>query len=470
MMTHTFGRITMASLSWDQVAGGSRRARLLFILDGERHAVRLGAVPAKVAEAWKRRIEELVALRIGGCAMPVDLATWLKELPEEAYGKLVRAGLVEGRQRVEVVTLAMLTERFIQAAVVKEATAAIYRQTVRSMHDYFGADTPVATITAERGDGWRRWLSEPHSIVVSSKGTRKVKQLAVATQSRRLEVGRQILARAVRWGMVARSPLEGIRGRGKVNTARQFYVADDMIEAVLVACPDAGWRATFALARWAGLRVPSELVGLCWGDVDWERNALRVKSPKTEHHAGGESRLVPVVPRLRRLLDELWELAPDRTTLIVPQFQNMRQNLRTHSARIIERAGLTVWPKPFQNMRSSRETDWLSRFPVASVAKWMGHSPVVSMRHYAQALPEHFNAAVADGVVERSDAPREGGAQCGAANPPDTLRNGSQRAEGADGETNNPRKTRDFPGIVEVVNSGSVGATRFERATSTSRT
>ena len=457
----------MASLSWDRGAGGSRRARVLFILDGERRAVRLGAVPAKVAEQWQRRIEELVALRIGGCAMPVDLATWCRDLPEEAHDKLARVGLVEGRQRVEVVTLAALTERFLAAAVVKPVTAAIYRQTIRSMHDYFGADTPVASITAERADGWRRWLSEPHSIVVSSKGTRKVKRLAVATQSKRLEVGRQILARAERWGIISRNPLEGIRGRGKVNNARMFFVTDDMIDTVLVACPDAGWRATFALARWAGLRVPSELVGLTWNDVDWERNALRVKSPKTEHHAGGESRLVPIVPRLRRVLDELWELAPDRTTLIVPQFQNMRQNLRTHSARIIERAGLKVWPKVFQNMRSSRETDWLSRFPVASVAKWMGHSPVVSMRHYAQALPEHFGAAVAGEAEERSDVPREGGAESGAANPRETLRSGSQPAEG---KTNNPQKTRGFPGIAAVVNSGSVGATGFEPATSTSRT
>ncbi|MFM7519087.1 MAG: tyrosine-type recombinase/integrase [Planctomycetota bacterium] len=231
-----------------------------------------------------------------------------------------------------------------------------------------------------------------------------------------------------------------------------------MIEAVLTACPDADWRTTFALARWAGLRCPSELVGLTWVDVDWSRGALRVRSPKTEHHAGHESRLVPMVPRLRAVLAEAFDLAPAGATLVVPRFQDMAANLRTQAHRIIERAGLTVWPKPFQNMRSSRETDWLSKFPVASVAQWMGHSPVVSMRHYAQALPEHFGAAVADGG-EAAQNPAQSVSEMG--------RNGPQRVTT---QNENPRETRGFPGISGVLNICEVGATGFEPATSTSRT
>jgi integrase len=464
----------MASLNWENATRGGKVVgklfRVQFTIDDDRRTVRLGRVPEKSARTWLYRIESLVACKVGGIPFDADLAGWLRDLPEDAHVKLAAVGLVAERQAVEVVTLAMLTTRFVEAAVVKPITAKIYTQTIRSMHDYFGADTNIVNITAEQADGWRRWLSEPHSIVVSSRGTRKVKRLAVATQSKRLEVGRQILAKAARWGLIAGNPLEGIRGRGKVNTARQFYVTDDMIEAVLAACPDAGWRAIFALGRWGGLRIPSEVVGLAWDAVDWKEDALRVRSPKTEHHVGGESRLVPIVPRLRRVLEECFDIAPEGSTLIVPQFQDMRANLRTHSRRIIERAGLTVWAKPFQNMRSSRETDWLSRHPVASVAKWMGHSPVVSMRHYAQALPEHFRAAVAEGK-EPGDSGR-------AKSDVRDEQIPTMQAPAADRSTSHvgsrnetiPEETEVFPGIVEVVNSGSVGATRFERATSTSRT
>ena len=459
----------MASLTWDGAKGG-KTARIQFVIGDRRSAVRLGRVPVKVATTWVFRIEQLVANLVGGVAHDADLAAWLRDLPEDAHRKLSHVGLVAERQALEALTLGALTTRFVEAAVVKPITAKIYTQTIRSMHDYFGADVPLASLTAEQADGWRRWLSEPHSIVVSNRGTRKVKRLAVATQSKRLEVGRQILAKAARWGLIDRNPLEGIRGRGKVNTARQFYVTDDMIEAVLTACPDAGWRAVFALGRWAGLRIPSEVVGLTWDAVDWKQGSIRVRSPKTEHHAGGESRLVPIVGRLERVLGECFDSAPEGSTLIVPQFQNMRANLRTHSRRIIERAGLKVWPKPFQNMRSSRETDWLSRHPVASVARWMGHSPVVSMRHYAQALPEHFHAAVAEG---RGTAD-SGGAESGAVGAQKAAQQASAGSRTTTHERSRneaiPEETAISTGIVEIVNSGSVGATGFEPATSTSRT
>ena len=51
--------------------------------------------------------------------------------------------------------MVMLTTRFVEAAVVKPITLKIYTQTIRSMHDYFGADVPLAGITAEQGDCWR---------------------------------------------------------------------------------------------------------------------------------------------------------------------------------------------------------------------------------------------------------------------------------------------------------------------------
>ena len=52
----------------------------------------------------------------------------------------------------------------------------------------------------------------------------------------------------------------------------------------------------FALARYGGLRTPSETKSLKWGDVDFERGRIRVPSPKTEHHEGKGSRLIPLFP------------------------------------------------------------------------------------------------------------------------------------------------------------------------------
>jgi integrase len=49
---------------------------------------------------------------------------------------------------------------------------------------------------------------------------------------------------------------------------------------VIDACPDAEWRLLFGLARYAGLRIPSESHRLTWADVDFERARLTVHSPR----------------------------------------------------------------------------------------------------------------------------------------------------------------------------------------------
>ena len=61
-------------------------------------------------------------------------------------------------------------------------------------------------------------------------------------------------------------------------------------------------------------------------------------------------------------------------------------NLGVHMARIIKRAGLETWPKLFQNLRSTRETELfkMTGGNVKAVCSWIGNSPQVAMTHYAQ--------------------------------------------------------------------------------------
>ena len=64
---------------------------------------------------------------------------------------------------------------------------------------------------------------------------------------------------------------------------------------------------------------------------------------------------------------------------------------RTNAMKIMERAGLTVWPKLIQNLRGSCETDWLDGGnPAHVVARWVGHSVKVQNDNYAQVDDHHF--------------------------------------------------------------------------------
>ena len=54
----------------------------------------------------------------------------------------------------------------------------------------------------------------------------------------------------------------------------------------------------FALCRYAGLRCASEVSGLKWADVNWQKMRFTVHAPKTEHHADAGIRVVPIFAEL----------------------------------------------------------------------------------------------------------------------------------------------------------------------------
>jgi hypothetical protein len=63
--------------------------------------------------------------------------------------------------------------------------------------------------------------------------------------------------------------------------------------------------------------------------------------------------------------------------------------------RIIRKAGLTPWPKTFQNLRSTRETELADAFPIHCVCKWIGNSQAVAREHYLQLTDDQFDRAAA---------------------------------------------------------------------------
>ncbi|MFI4915660.1 MAG: site-specific integrase [Phycisphaerales bacterium JB060] len=152
-----------------------------------------------------------------------------------------------------------------------------------------------------------------------------------------------------------------------------------------------------ALARWGGLRTPSETLRVQWVDVDWGRGRLRVRSPKTEAHAGKADRIIPLFPELRRVLQEAFEAAPDGAVHVVGGYRDATAaNLRTQLLRIIDRAGLVAWPRLFNAMRASRATELAAEYPVAVCTAWMGHTAAVAEAHYHMVRESDYEKAASE--------------------------------------------------------------------------
>ena len=128
------------------------------------------------------------------------------------------------------------------------------------------------------------------------------------------------------------------------------------MQAVLEECASDQWRCILILCRYAGLRCPCELIGLTWGDVNWERKLLTVRSPKTAGYEGHEVRIVPITKEVMPILETLYHKAETGSVEIIDRQLNTGSNLRTNLKRMILRAGMKPWPRLFQNLRSSRAT------------------------------------------------------------------------------------------------------------------
>lgn len=73
-------------------------------------------------------------------------------------------------------------------------------------------------------------------------------------------------------------------------------------------------------------------------------------------------------------------------------------NLRTQLLKLIRRAGLQPWPKLWQNLRASCETDLMRDHPIHAVTSWIGNTPTVALKHYIQVLDSDFDKAVRGGA------------------------------------------------------------------------
>jgi len=355
------------------------RKRIQFVAsDKTRKSIRLGKASMRQAEAIKAKIEQLIFTSTGRTnIVDTEVAKWLAGLDDIMYERLVAVGLASERGGTQ---LGPFLDGYINERTdVKPATTLVYGHTQRNLVEFFGAEKLLNDITVGDAERWRLFLV--------SEG------LAKNTVRRRCGIAKQFFKVAVQRGLILSSPFEGLKAAVKGNPEKFYFISQEEAQKVLGACPDAQWRLIFALSRYGGLRCPSEHLALRWSDIDWERSRMRVPSPKTEHHVGGESRLVPIFPELMPHLREVFEAAEPGSEYVISHYRKPAINLRKNLEQIIEKAGLKTWPKLFQNLRATRQTELCEQWPEHIVCTWIGNSQQVARKHYLQITEKHYEKA-----------------------------------------------------------------------------
>jgi len=355
---------------------------------GSRRSVRLPKMPRKAADSVLAHVEAVLAAKAGNYSIPLETARWAAGLPDALHAKLSgAAGLLPPRTRATLGTF--LTEYAATRIDLKSSTRVVRAQTEQSLREHFGDQRELHSITPGDAEGFRLYLVG--------------RKLAPSTIHKRVQTARQIFKAAVRCKLIDSNPFADIRHKAVIDPERFYFLSMADVLKLLEMAHNADWRCIIGLSRFGGLRCPSEVLSLTWQDIDWAGNRFTVTSPKGEKDGKG-TRVVPLFPELRTILEGAFELAAEGAVYVVdPKYRQgslkpsgwMNCNLRTTFEKIIRRAGLKPWPRLFHAMRASRETELAERFPIHVVTAWLGNTPKIAMKHYLMTTEADFAKAVA---------------------------------------------------------------------------
>lgn len=349
--------------------------------DGKNRTVYVGDISREQAETIKVKITEINNANIVGLPMPVESRLWLNRVGDSFYRKLVAVHLVEPRGSS---LLGEWLKQFIDGrGNMKPNALRKLKQTETRLIAFFGANTALRKITRARASEWATWLragkySNPKVMGPLSEASVKILVGNVKT----------IMNEAAKLNLVAENVFSHLSS-GSTPTKNDRYVTPEEAIKILAECPSHTYRLIFGLARYAGLRTPSEVMPLRWADINWSRHRLNVRSPKTERFRGHERRVVPIEPRLMTLLTAAKEAAEDEECLFRITWAGGGA-VHTRMKGIVRSAGVELWDDLFQTLRRSCEIEWAGRYPQYAVSKWIGHSITVSGRHYANAIPDEL--------------------------------------------------------------------------------
>ena len=363
--------------------------------NGKRKTVRLGRIAKRPAESIKTHIEHLLTSKISKRPVDGETARWVASLDEVLSARIAAVGLISCRE--SSVLGDFITNYVESRSDLKPRTVKKLNATKDYLIGFFNADKSLREISLADADDWR--------VFLVSKG------LAENTVRKHAQIAKQFFNAAKRRKLVDSNPFRELKSTVKPNPDRYHFVSRATAFKILDSCPNNEWRLIFALARFGGLRCPSELLNLTWNCVDWERERIRIKSPKTEHHTDKSSRQIPIFPELKKYLDiAFFELDGDESVFVIKNYRDAGSNLRTQLTRIIENAGEKPWPKLFQNLRSTRETELAENYPIHVVCHWLGNSNSVASKHYLQVTESHFEKATQNPtqtVHDSSDSDRQ---------------------------------------------------------------
>lgn len=375
----------MASVSTNKKTG----ERKIHFTDpqGTRQTLRLGKTTQKGADAICVKIEHLKNAADTGTPLSDEVAHWVAGLSDTFHAKLARYGLCRSRERQKRdVTLGYALKEWAGSrpdlAPGTQTNMVIVKD--RFLHHF--PETLLLSLLVEEPGRLDKWL-----VTLRER-------YALATVNKTIKMAKAFFTYAVRLKWLTSNPMADTKAGKMTNAEHMRFISIEDATKLIEVLPDIEWKLLVALARFAGLRVPSEAFRLRWQDVLWDSNRIHVTSTKTKRYDKGE-RIIPIFAALRPYLEEAWDQAKEGAVYVIERHRKQK-NMGTQLKRYMTQAGLKKWPRPWRNLRSSLATDLAGANPGYVCEAWLGHTESIANAHYRQVLEKHF--AQAAGIVTQN--------------------------------------------------------------------
>jgi integrase len=337
----------------------------------KRYKVRLTGWNEDRAQWARIHVDRLI--HAAKMARPVELATarWIqRDAPAALRAALAECGLIDDRR-----TLGPSVDAWLhtQAGRVSAGRLEDLERTGHQLVAHFGPHIEVAHLTAELVGDWF------HTLTGSAN-----------TLAKRGRIARQLFRWLLAEKLIDANPATGLAITYRAASARVFVEPGPVNRMIDHAIRSRRWPSACALvlARYGGLRI-GEVLRFRVSDVDWSARSFLVRDTKRD-----TTRTVPLFPEVDGVVEH-WRRFADDLAPVGDTFPDRR--ILTRSITDLARAtGTDPWPRLWHNLRASRESELLERYPTKDVLLWIGNSEAVAMKHYALTRDETFARAASE--------------------------------------------------------------------------
>lgn len=312
-----------------------------------------------------------------------DTADWLGKIDPRIVAVFEKWGLCDPKPQSK---FSPVLETFLQEYIDSredwsDGSKRNMGQVKRHLVTQFGKRTLVAHVTPGDAERFCRWCRSHFK--------------AESHQEKTVQKAKQFFAAAVKERLIDESPFDGVKIVRVVSDQNKQEVTRPVVD-LLIDKADPQLAAIIALARYGGLRIPSEIVTLEWSRVDWELMRFQVYAPKTK-----AVRTVPIFPELKRHFELLWDTAETGAKFVFPQHRSptaSARRLRKWMMALIDKTpGVEPWPDLWRNLRFTRKNELLRNHKEHVVCAWIGHDKLTGQTYYDRPTEQDYNEASAPG-------------------------------------------------------------------------